>query len=665
MRSKDISVISAVISGWRALLPWILLLLWWPLSGAAMDECPAWSHAIASEQLAERKQRLDAWELAYRQDGSSPVSDDVFDQAWQRYQELGVCFPLAVPDAAEAGASLSVDETLSGDETLSDQQLAHPVAHGGLRKAEDIRQVEQWLDRVCAEPPATASARPVASEDQALSRDPLFDAGTVDALSTAAAVELATSRASGCTRDIWIQPKVDGVAMTLIYRDGQLAGLVSRGNRHDGRRWTHHAAMIDAIPKHLPDAWSAWANDGTLVFQGELFERLSQHVQRTQGGSGARNRIAGWLARDALTQEQGQRIGVFIWGWPAGPDDMEDRLAGLEALGLGLVAQYSYLVSMPSQVADWRDRWHHTPLPFATDGVVVKRGRRPGAASWTDQPPTWALAWKYPPREALAEVAGIDFRIGRSGRITPVARLVPVTIDGRTLSQVSLGSLERWRQWDLRPGDQAVIQLAGLIIPQVKSVAWRAPQRAPLTLPDPADYDFLSCWHPTPDCYQQFLARLEWLSEAAALDLDGVGEGTWRALLEAGLIDDLLAWQRLTPQQLAQVDGIGPVTAQRLFDVFSRTPDRSFSRWIRALGAPATGDLDESDSWSGLVAMTQRDWLAREGVGSVGAARWRRFVMHPEVQALTQQLAGGGVAGFAESHPVDDGATDVAGTLAQ
>ena len=320
MRSKDISDISAVISGWRALLPWILLLLWWPLSGAAMDECPAWSHAIASEQLAERKQRLDAWELAYRQDGSSPVSDDVFDQAWQRYQELGVCFPLAVPDAAEAGASLSVDETLSGDETLSDQQLAHPVAHGGLRKAEDIRQVEQWLDRVCAEPPATASARPVASEDQALSRDPLFDAGTVDALSTAAAVELATSRASGCTRDIWIQPKVDG---------------------------------------------------------------------------------------------------------------------------------------------------------------------------------------------------------------------------------------------------------------------------------------------------------------------------------------------------------IGPVTAQRLFDVFSRTPDRSFSRWIRALGAPATGDLDESDSWSGLVAMTQRDWLAREGVGSVGAARWRRFVMHPEVQALAQQLAGGGVAGFAESHPVDDGATDVAGTLAQ
>lgn len=462
------------------------------------------------------------------------------------------------------------------------------------------------------------------------------------------------SASSDRATDIWIQPKVDGVAVSLVYRGGCLAGVYSRGDGRTGQDWTPHAAGIPSIPQCLAGDWQSLAGSGDLVFQGELYERLEDHVQQEDGGAGARSHVAGWLARDALSPALGLRIGLFVWAWPTGPRELEDRLAGLERLGLGEVARYTHPVKSLTDAAAWRERWYRTALPFATDGVVLRRGRRPDGATWQAEPPDWALAWKHPPREALAEVADIEFRIGRSGRITPVARLVPVVVDGRRLSQVSLGSLPRWREWDLRPGDQAIIELAGLIIPRLKGIAWRSSTRAPLVVPDVADYHLLSCWHPTPECRQQFLARLAWLSAPSALNLEGVGEGTWAALVDAGLVEGLLDWQGLSVEQLGQVNGIGKVTAQRLRATFSGANHRRFAQWLSALGAPSAGGISEHDSWRTLAALDAAGWRRRPGVGEVGARRWRAFLSHPEVEALARHLAVAGVEGFTSAY--DDGA---------
>tara|TARA_Y100001001_G_scaffold152823_2_gene165895 strand:+ start:19 stop:1224 length:1206 start_codon:yes stop_codon:yes gene_type:complete len=326
--------------------------------------------------------------------------------------------------------------------------------------------------------------------------------------------------------------------------------------------------------------------------------------------------------------------------------ELKDRLAGLERLGLGQISRYTHPVESLEDAATWREHWYRSPLPFATDGVVLRRGRRPDGTTWQAEPPRWALAWKFPPREALAEVADIEFRIGRSGRITPVARLVPVEVNGRRLSQVSLGSLSRWREWDLRPGDQAIIELAGLIIPQLKGVAWRAAERRDLEVPAASDFHLLSCWHPTPGCRQQFLARLAWLSDPSALDLAGVGEGTWKALVDAGLVSRLLDWRELTPEQLVQASGIGKVTAERLGVTFADARQRGFSQWLVALGAPSAGHISEGDSWRTLASLDAAGWRRRPGIGDVGARRWRAFLSHPEVEALARQLAAEGIVGF-------------------
>lgn len=555
----------------------------------AVAACPEWDREQAEQQLLAVGQRLEAWNLAYRRDGSSPVSDAVYDQTEARYRQWLTCFP-------------SLAETL-GDPVLgavlvasASDTLEHPFAHTGLDKAGSRDDVAGWL----------ASHAPA-----------------------------------------WVQPKVDGVAVTLVYRQGRLVQLISRGNGREGQDWSRHAAVIEAIPRQLDTRHLNQRNAQQLVLQGELYRRLTNHHQREDGSAGARSRIAGWLARDRLDATTGRHIGLFVWGWPLGPEDMGERLAGLAQLGFVDVQRFSERVEDIATAEHWRQQWHTSGLPFATDGVVLRAATRPSGEHWQTQPSAWALAWKYPPREALAEVRDLAFNIGRTGRITPVARLHPVKVDGRTLRRVGLGSLERWRELDLQPGDQVIIELAGLIIPQLKAVAWRDDSPLRLEAPKADDYHELSCWHPETDCRKQFLARLVWLSGDSALNLPGIGPGTWQTLVDAGLVNGLLDWQTLDAEQLGRLSGIGPQRARNLIESFRGARDKRFEQWLVALGAPPLPDDHGLTSWRDLERRTVAQWAEIPGVGPVTAERWMRFVAHSEVQSLVAALREAGLDGFA------------------
>jgi DNA ligase (NAD+) len=255
---------------------------------------------------------------------------------------------------------------------------------------------------------------------------------------------------------------------------------------------------------------------------------------------------------------------------------------------------------------------------------------------WRAQPPDWAVAWKFPPAVALAEVLALEFTIGRSGRITPVLQLDPVQLDDRSVRRVSLGSLARWRALDILPGDQVEIALAGLTIPRVERVAWRASRRASVAAPDPEDYGPLTCWHPVTGCTDQFIARLAWLSSRDALALEGVGEGAWRELVAAGIVTGLLDWLDLDAADL-QARGVPRARATRLAAAFATAHQRSFTAWRRALGLPSTPSAPD---WPTLERMAGNDDVA----GPV--RRMRPFVQHGEVRALVTQLHAAGIAGF-------------------
>src|SRR5690606_20151922 len=149
------------------------------------------------------------------------------------------------------------------------------------------------------------------------------------------------------------------------------------------------------------------------------------HIQARDGGNGLRGKAAGAMARHEASAAETGQIGLFVWDWPDGPVTMAERLQGLREMGFADSAELTQPVRTLEEAGQWRERWYRAELPFASDGVVLRQGDRPAGAGWIAQPPGWAAAWKYPARQALAEVRAVQFQIGRTGRITPLLRLRP------------------------------------------------------------------------------------------------------------------------------------------------------------------------------------------------------------------------------------------------
>ncbi|MGP9641079.1 NAD-dependent DNA ligase LigB [Halomonas sp. AOP42-A1-14] len=534
-------------------------------------ECPGWSEERLSRESQALAEQVQRWDTAYHDEGVALIDDALYDQAVGRLANWQRCLG-AEPDHRPLTRVTSSSGT-----------LPHPAAQRGLNKADDD------------------------------------------------GVRRFTSR----REDLWIQPKVDGVAITLRYADGELIEAISRGDGQRGQDWTARARQLPGVSNTLPEPVSA-------LLQGELYWWLEEHVQSRSPASGARGAVAGAMAQSSPEAATLERIGLFVWGWPDGPTGMENRLAQLSALGFD-TADYTYSLDDRRDAAYWRDSWFNGPLPFATDGVVIKQAERPGVRRWSSSPPEWAIAWKYPAQQALAEVRGIEFRVGRTGRVTPLVWLNPVLLEGRRISRVSLGSLERWELLDVRPGDQVAISLAGLTIPQLSEVVWHTQERSPLTPPSPQRYHLLSCFELTPGCESQLLARLTYLGEQ--LGMQGVGESTWRALIEAGVVTQLLDWLEVEPHQLQQAYGIGEVTAATLRELFQTARSASYGTWLNALGMPPGGNARLGD-WYTLASYQREDWQAVPGVGPVRAEALVAFFSHPEIQQIARKLNEAGVAGF-------------------
>lgn len=536
-------------------------------------ECPAWTSERAQSEIAALDAELARWDTAYHRDGHSPIDDSVYDQARARSAHWRECFPDSKSRAPDPLRSTR-------------GSVPHPIVQTGLDKLPDADAVAQWM----------------------------HERGDAD---------------------LWVQPKIDGVAVTLLYVDGRLQLAVSRGDGERGEDWTTKVESIDAVPKKLPDA------PPRVVLQGELYWRLIDHVQATHASTGARSRVAGAMARASIDAETAQSIGFFVWEWPDGPASMPERIERLREFGFDEPAAYTIAIDNVEEAGDWRDARFNAELAFATDGVVIRQGTRPDGSQWQAKPPSWAVAWKYPPSEVLAEVRGVEFAIGRTGRITPVVELEPIALDGRTIRRVNAGSLARWKRLDVRAGDHVAISLAGMTIPHLDSVVWRSPARADIDVPDASKFDALTCWHSTDGCESQFLARLEWLGGKHGLDL-GIGRETWESLVDAGAIASLVDVFDSDDSRLAEVIGFGADRANALMVRIALAREQSFATWLRALGAPPHFDARD---WASATKRDLADWR-REGLTPAQARAAVAFARHPDMQAAARRLGELSIPGF-------------------
>ena len=559
-----------------SLMRWLFfLLLSFSPLTAWSQGCPDWAADHARAQISTLAQQIRLWDDSYHRLGQSLISDELYDQASQRLAQWRRCFTPSAP---------VTDDPLGSARGTT----AHPTPHTGLEKLLDDNAVQTWL---------------------------------------------------GTRQDVWIQPKVDGVAVTLVYRKGRLSRVISRGDGRLGQDWSASARRIPGIVQQLPEPVD-------LLLQGELYWRLNDHVQAAKGGLGARGKVAGLMNRRQLSDAEAANIGLFVWAWPQGPDDFSERLSQLAQWGFTDSGRYSHPIKDITEAAHWRSYWYSHPLPFASDGVVLHQGQRAPAERWRVSAPYWAVAWKYPVAKALAHVRKVHFKIGRTGRITSILELEPVLLDDRKISRVSVGSLKRWRELDIRTGDQVSISLAGHVIPRLDRVILRSQPRAELQVPQARDFHPLSCWQLAPGCEEQLLARLTWLSGAQGLALPHIGRETWNTLIQAGLIDGLLDWLTLDEAELANIDGFGERSSARLLDSLRSARQRPFAQWLMALGVPPTARNNLQGGWQTLAARDTQAWLAEDGIGPGRAAQLSAFFRDPQVLALSETLRAAGIDGF-------------------
>jgi len=464
----------------------------------------------------------------------------------------------------------------------SNEPHLHPVAHTGLKKMPSAQEVAKWMRG---------------------------------------------------KQDLWVQPKIDGIAVTLVYQQGRLTTMLSRGDGQYGQDWTAKSRHIPAIPQEIADT------SGQLVLQGELFLLMNGHQQKLSGGMSARSKVAGALMRRTSSPDIMQQIGVFIWEWPDGPQTMPARLQKLHELGFPLSQKFTQPVSSLEQVSQWRESWYQQALPFATDGVVIRQQQEPQGRLWRNKTASWAVAWKYPVVQKITDVTGIELSVGRSGKRSVVLLLEPVTLDDKRVARVSLGSPERLKAWDIVIGDRVAVSLAGQGIPRIDEVVWRVAVRDKAIEPEGPPLDFLSCFTPVEGCRAQFLSRLVWLSGPQGLNMAGLGPATWQKLLDARLLDSLIDWLFLTEEQLAQLPGVGSKQAQKLVAQIQLSRQQSLRRWLSALGFPTAGlPMAQRMTWRQLQQFSEQQWLTGQGIGPKNARQIQRFLHHPCVVTMMATL---------------------------
>jgi DNA ligase (NAD+) len=478
------------------------------------------------------------------------------------------------------------------------------------------------------------------------------------------------------------EPKIDGLAISLLYRDGVLERGATRGDGEIGEDVTHNLRTIASIPQRVEDA------PPLLEVRGEVYMGLADFAalneRRAEQGLSTfmnpRNSAAGTIRQldPALTAERP----LSFWAYQVGVTEglaFGSHWEGLEWLrerGFPVNGDVRRLESddeVVEQCLAWQDR--RGALDFEIDGVVVKVDstelqRRLGVVG---RDPRWAIAWKFPPTTAVTRLHAIQWNVGKFGDLHPFAELEPVHVGGVTVKLATLHNEEDLARKDIRPGDDVIVLRAGDVIPQVVSPAPHAverPDRAPVPGP-PAECPF--CGTPTvkgegvfTKCPNRACPEREWqllkhFASRGAMDIEGLGEKQVALLQEQGLVRTAGDFYRLTADQLMELEGFGQVSAERLVAAIEASKQRPFGRLLFAIGLEGVGEVTGRNlaarfrTIDALMAATPEEIAETPGIGPIVARLICDQLADEQMRALIEDLRGLGLRLAEEGPPPGEG----------
>jgi len=473
--------------------------------------------------------------------------------------------------------------------------------------------------------------------------------------------------------DYVAEPKLDGLAVSLLYEGGVLKRGATRGDGSSGEDITLNVRTIKSIPLRL-------LGDGypqRLEVRGEVFishagfRKLNEHARQQEQKPfvNPRNAAAGSLRQldPKITAQRPLEIYCYGTGLVENgvlADRHSEVLQQLRGWGLRVYPGIECVAGLHGCINYYRSlEQQRSSLPFDIDGVVFKVDRLDlqQRLGFVARAPRWAIARKFPAQEELTRVLDIDVQVGRTGAITPVARLEPVFVGGVTVTNATLHNEDEVRRKDVRVGDTVIVRRAGDVIPEIVSVIldkrpgnarpFEMPTRCPVCGSDidKAEGEAVARCSGGLYCEAQRKEAIKHFASRRAMDIEGLGDKLVEQLVERELIADVAGLYELRVEQLADLERMGGKSARNLVAALEKSKHTTLDRFLYALGIREVGDATarilatEFGGLDALMQATQEQLEAIHDIGPVVAQHIVQFFRQPHNREVIARLQAAGI----------------------
>ena len=466
-------------------------------------------------------------------------------------------------------------------------------------------------------------------------------------------------------REYVLEYKIDGLSVNLIYEDGVFRRGLTRGDGQVGEDVTPNLLAVPDIPRRLPQPLD-------LEVRGEVYlpiqTFLELNAQLEEEGEppfkNPRNAAAGSLRQKdpRISASRGLRGLFYGLGKPEGlgTRTQQELLQKLGQLGFSVESHYRVVQGVEGIEQGYQAMLaERRKLPFEADGVTVKLNNLAlwGELGYTAKTPRFAIAYKFPAEEKTTRVLRVIFQVGRTGRVTPVAELEPVFLDGSTVSRVTLHNESYVQELGLRIGDTVLVHKSGGVIPEVLRVITEAPRgQAPVEWPRhcpecAATLELSGKIHlcPNPLCPAKAFESIRHFVSRRAMDIQGLGEKLIEQLLQAGLVKDAADLYNLKKEDILRLERKAEKSAQNLIEQIEASKSRGLERLLFALGIPQVGEATARalakrfGHLDNILKATVEELDAVPDIAETTAQAIHQALARPEMRRFIERLRAAGV----------------------